>query len=303
MAPTPTSVTTKTEPLSIPLAPGDRVAVVAGSGRLPVDVVEGLRASGHTPLVLAVEGEADAVLAVPVVNMRRFRSTHFIQEVARIRREGFTHMVLAGGISHRPALRDIPLSFTLLRFLPRVLHALSSGDDGLLGAIVKGIEGQGIKVVGAHQIVPDLLARGGVATRARPGPRDERDMRAALQAARTLGALDIGQAAVAIGGRAIALEDIDGTDSLLQRVRALRDHGRLAGRTGGVLAKCAKPGQEVRADLPAIGPSTVEAAHAAGLAGIAVHSGAALILDRAATIERADALGLFIAGIDVEGRS
>jgi DUF1009 family protein len=102
---------------------------------------------------------------------------------------------------------------------------------------------------------------------------------------------------VAIGGRAIALEGIEGTDAMLERVRSLRDHGRLAGKRRGVLVKCSKPGQEARTDLPSIGPRTVEEAHAAGLAGIAVEAGSSLVLNGPEMIHKADALGLFIIGL------
>ncbi|RVD62782.1 LpxI family protein, partial [Mesorhizobium sp. M4A.F.Ca.ET.029.04.2.1] len=129
------------------------------------------------------------------------------------------------------------------------------------------LEKRGIKVVGAHEIVPELLAGKGPLTQAEPSKADWRDIEAARVAAKAIGALDIGQAAIAIGGRAIALEGIEGTNGLLERTRQLRDHGRLAGKTRGVLVKCAKPGQELRADLPTIGPRTVEAAQEAGLAG------------------------------------
>jgi DUF1009 family protein len=95
----------------------------------------------------------------------------------------------------------------------------------------------------------------------------------------------------------VALEDIEGTDALLARIGTLRGHGRLAGRKRGVLVKCAKPGQELRADLPTIGLATVEAAHAAGLAGIAVEAGRSFVLQQAETIARADELGLFIVGV------
>ena len=87
---------------------------------------------------------------------------------------------------------------------------------------------------------------------------------------------------MAIGGRAIALEGVEGTEGLLARIKDLRSHGRIAGKKRGVLVKCAKPGQEERLDLPAIGPQTVTAAHQAGLAGIAVEAGRSLVLDYAA---------------------
>jgi UDP-2,3-diacylglucosamine hydrolase len=102
---------------------------------------------------------------------------------------------------------------------------------------------------------------------------------------------------VAIGGRVVAVEGIEGTDGLLDRVKDLRGHGRIAGIGGGALVKCAKPGQELRADLPTIGPLTIERVHAAGLAGIGVEAGRAFVLEFAQTMARADALGVFVVGL------
>jgi DUF1009 family protein len=181
--------------------------------------------------------------------------------------------------------------------LPRLVPALGRGDNALLGTVVKLIEGLGPKVVGAHELVPDLLAEEGVMTKARPTSADRRDLDAAFAAAKAIGALDIGQAAVAVGGRVIAVEGIEGTDGLLARAKALRAHPRLSGKRRGVVVKCAKPGQELRADLPTIGPQTVRAAHEAGLAGIGVEAAHSLILDRETVRSAADSLGLFVVGL------
>ena len=143
--------------------------------------------------------------------------------------------------------------------------------------------------------MPDLLApgQGSTMTRRRPDSTDRKDIAAALQAARAIGALDIGQGAVAIGGRVVALEGAEGTDEMLGRVAQLRSAGRLK-TPGGVLVKCAKPGQEERADLPAIGLRTVENAHAAGLSGIAVEAGRSLILGYGDVLAASDRLGIFV---------
>ena len=137
-------------------------------------------------------------------------------------------------------------------------------------------------------------------TRVAPQKDDWSDLTAAKRGALAIGALDIGQAAVSVGGRVVALEGIEGTDGLLERVKDLRGHGRIANRKRGVIVKCAKPDQEVRADLPAIGPMTVDGAHAAGLAGIGVEAGRSLILDFGEVVSRADALGLFVVGLTAE---
>jgi DUF1009 family protein len=291
---------TDTKP-RIRLATGDRVAVVAGSGRLPVNVAESLALAGHAPFVVMLAGEAEAESGLARFDRENLALEDIGGLLPLLKRRRVTHVVLAGGVSRRPHWRRIRLSLGLFRVLPKILAALARGDDGLLKAIVRELEAAGFKVAGAHEIVPDLLAPEGVLTRARPLKGDAADLDAALTAARAIGALDIGQAAVAIGGRVVALEGIEGTDGLLERVKDLRHHGRVGGRKRGVLVKCAKPGQELRADLPAIGPATVDAAHAAGLAGIGVEAGHSLVLDFGELTKRADALGLFVVGLPASG--
>ncbi|TPK31148.1 LpxI family protein [Mesorhizobium sp. B2-5-3] len=279
------------------LSPGARVGIVAGGGSLPVEVAQGLAAHGYPPFILLMEGEADRRQELLRYEHGSLALEQIGSLVATLKRHGITHVILAGEIRRRPRLTDIRLSLGLLAIVPSVIMALARGDDGLLKVVTRGLEKRGIKVVGAHEVVPELAAGEGTLTAAKPKQSDWRDIEAARLAAKAIGALDIGQAAIAIGGRAIALEGIEGTSGLLERARALRGHGRLAGKTRGVLVKCAKPGQELRADLPSIGPQTVEAAHAAGLAGIAVEAGRSLILEGPATLSRANALGLFIVGL------
>ncbi|TWG99100.1 hypothetical protein L598_001600000640 [Mesorhizobium sp. J18] len=279
------------------LAERDRIAVVAGSGNLPVQVVDELVRKGHRPLVIAIKGEAEWQDRPDAFDLVTLPPEEFGRLLPKLKREGITHLVLAGGVSRRPRIRKIKLGLGLIGIIPKLIAAYRRGDDGLLRTIIGYIEKNGIKVVGAHEIAPDLLAPEGVLTRARPMAGDRKDILAGLAAARAIGALDIGQGAVAIGGRAIALEGIEGTDGLLARTREMRNHGRLAGKRRGVLVKCAKPGQELRADLPAIGPDTIEGAHAAGLAGVAVEADHTFILDFTATVERANALGLFVVGL------
>ena len=113
-----------------------------------------------------------------------------------------------------------------------------------------------------------------------------------------LGHLDVGQGAVAVGGRVVALEGPEGTDAMLERVARLKADGRISSRRRGVLVKLCKPQQDLRADLPSIGPSTIKGAQAAGLAGIAVESGRALVLDREEMIALANEAGLFVTGVD-----
>lgn len=277
-----------------------RIGVIAGGGRLPVDLVQGLRARGETPFVILIGGEVEDPGAFEGVPHAIIELEGAGRVIPLLKKEGVTTVVLAGTVARRPkAMRFRPI-LPLLPVLAKLVPALARGDDNLLRVVVDHMESQGIKVAGAHELMPDLLVPAGVHTRRRPRRADKMDIEAAFAAAKAIGALDIGQAAVSVGGRAIALEGIEGTDGLLERVAGLRDHGRLSGRKGGVLVKCPKPGQEVRADLPAIGVHTVEGAHAAGLNGIAVEADTSLALGFKELIEKADELGLFVVGLPAE---
>lgn len=282
-------------------SPNDRVALIAGSGRLPLEVADALAKQGKSPFVILVDGEASQIAALSAYQ----NHTMAMEDIGRLqsvfRKNNITHAVLAGGISRRPKLWHFKPTFGLIRIIPSMVAGLAGGDNRLLGILVRVFASFGVKVLGVHEVMPELLASRGVISNAAPEASDKRDLDAAWAGAKAIGGLDIGQAAIAIGGRVIALEGVEGTAGLLERTRGLRSHGRLAGKTRGVLVKCAKPDQELRADLPAIGPETIDAVHAAGLAGIGVEADRSLILDSAETIARANRLGVFIVGLGPDG--
>jgi DUF1009 family protein len=216
-----------------------------------------------------------------------------------LNRYGIGRVVMSGSVRRRPEWREVrPTLRTLMKMPAAIRTLLSGGDDTVLQMVIRLIEGNGRRVVGAHEIAPDLLAAVGPLGTAIPGEEDRRDINRAAEAAEMLGRLDVGQGAVAIGGRIVALEGLEGTDEMLERVAGLRAAGRISPRRRGALVKLCKPQQDIRADLPAIGVSTVLNARKAGLAGVAVEAGRSLVLDRAAVIKAADEAGLFVCGID-----
>jgi DUF1009 family protein len=207
-----------------------------------------------------------------------------------LREAGVEELVLAGAV-RRPSLAALrPDRWTAL-FLARV-GAAAFGDDGLLRSLVKRLEDEGFKVVAPTDVLDGLLATEGVYGSIKPDAAALVDIERGVAAARAVGALDIGQAAVVQQGVVLGVEAIEGTDALVARAGALRREG-----PGGVLVKVKKPGQETRVDLPVIGVNTIENAAAAGLRGIAVEAGAALVVDRAAVVAAADRAGLFVVGI------
>lgn len=278
-------------------AEAGRLAIIAGGGRLPIQIADHLREEGKCCFVVILNGEVEDPAAFGDAPQARFDLEQAGAVIARLKKEGVTRLVMAGTVKRRPKLLGFRPILPLLPVVARLVPALARGDDNLLRLIINYVESHGIKVVGAHELMPDLVVGPGIHTRTKPSAADEKDIAAAYEAAKAIGQLDIGQAAVAVGGRAIALEGIEGTDGLLERVAALRGHGRLSGRKGGVLVKCVKPGQEQRADLPSIGVNTVEAVHVAQLRGIAVEADSSLALGFKELIDRADQLGIFVVGI------
>ena len=277
-------------------SPGDRIALIAGSGILPASLHASLLASSPAkPLLIAIKGEADADLAA------KADGVFSIEQIGRLgpylKSNGITHACFAGGVARRPVWYRVFPAPGLIRLLPRAIKALGSGDDALL-RIVTSYAGQyGVTVLGAHELMPELLAPEGTIGSVSPNSDDWPAIKAAFVAARAIGALDIGQAAIAFGSRAVALEGIEGTEGLLERTAAMRGHGRLSSTRRGVLVKCCKPGQDTRMDLPSIGPQTIISAHAAGLSGVAVEAGLSLVLDLPELVSQADRLGLFVLGL------
>ena len=214
------------------------------------------------------------------------------QTLAALRRQRCRELVLIGPV-RRPSLRDLRPDAEGTRILARIGRSLFGGDDGLLGALVRVLGEEGFTVRGAHEFLGDGVAAAGSMGRMAPDARALSDIARGAAVVRTLGALDIGQGCVVQDNLVLAVEAMEGTDRMLERAGGLLQPG-----PGGVLVKLVKPGQERRADLPTIGPQTVEHAHAAGLRGIAVEAGYTLLTDRAGCIATADRLGLFLVGID-----
>lgn len=278
-----------------------RTAIIAGNGLLPIRVAAALKADGSPPFVLPLRGEADPSLYE--YEHQEISVMDFGLLIRAMRKAGVSQVVLAGGVLNRPHLSDLKCNWPTLRAVPYVLGALGKGDDALLRAFMRLLERFGFEMVGAHEVVPDLLSPvpARCLTRLQPDARARNDIALAMEAALKLGNLDVGQGAVAAGGRVVALEGAEGTDLMLERVHELRQSGRISKR-GGVLVKMAKPGQDERADLPAIGPLTIENAARAGLSGLALEAGRTFILGFGETIAAANEKGLFIETISRGGK-
>jgi DUF1009 family protein len=255
-----------------------------------------LIARGINPVVFALRGACDPV------RVERFRH-HWIsvgqvgRAVKLFRAENCRDLVFIGTLV-RPALSEIRLDWGTLRVIGRLLAAFRGGDDHLLSGIGRILEQDGFRMVGIKDVAPDLLMPEGCLTLKSPDENAAADIAKGRDVLRALSAFDIGQATVVIDGHVIGVEDIEGTDGLLARVARLRAEGRIRARTArGVLVKAPKSGQDLRFDLPTMGPRTIEGAAAAQLAGIAIVAGNTIVVEPQAMIEAADAAGLFVTGL------
>jgi UDP-2,3-diacylglucosamine hydrolase len=181
--------------------------------------------------------------------------------------------------------------------MPLIIRSFRGGDDHLLSGVGRLFESGGFRIVGAHEVAPEITAPLGVLGRHRPDADVDNDIERGFALLAATSAFDVGQAAIMAGRRVLAVEAAEGTDAMLDRVAAMREAGRirLPDRVG-VLVKGPKRRQDRRFDLPSIGPDTIASAARAGLAGIAVIAGATIVAEPQRFIEAADRAGLFVVG-------
>lgn len=279
------------------------ITLLAGSGCLPKHILTSLLQKEITPLVIALENNVDADLVEYCINNDIVNISISISELGRLiktlKEYKITKIILAGGVSSRPSLRDLKFDKYSFVAFQKLFLSLKKGDDSLLSAFIKLLESYKVQVIGAEHFVPELLAPpNSVITSTKTCKRSKKDIDIACKALNLLAPLDLGQAAVAVGGRLVAMEGPEGTDAMLRRVQKLRSLGKIISK-GGVLVKITKTGQEKRVDLPTIGLNTIEEVHKAGLSGIAIESGASFILDKDQTIRLANQHSLFIQTISI----
>lgn len=271
------------------------LGIIAGGGELPRAIAASARGAGRAVFVLALAGMTDDwARDYP-------HETVALGELGRamkaLRSHDCTDVTLAGKVQ-RPKFSEIKLDARAVLAAPRVIAAALRGDDALLRSVVDMFEREGMRVVGAAEAAPDLIARAGIFGRVQPNAENTGDIALAFKVARAMGEFDVGQAAIVCANLTLAVEAAEGTDAMIARVLTLPEHLRGAkGKLRGVLVKAPKPIQDGKTDLPVIGVQTVRNAHAVALAGIAIEAGGALIVDREAVVSEADRLGMFLIGV------
>jgi len=279
---------------------GGPLAIICGGGAFPYAVADAVVLRGRRVVLFPLRGWAAPAEVgrfphhwIAVGQLGRF--------VRLARSEGCHDLVCIGSLV-RPAISKIRLDLTTLRILPRLIRGFRGGDDHLLSTIGGIFEHHGFRLLGAHDVAPQILVPAGVIGRSRPCATDRDDIARGLAILNAIGQFDVGQAVVVANRHCLAVEGIEGTDAMLARVADLRETGRIGVATGtGVLIKAPKTGQDRRFDLPSIGPQTIEGAVRAGLAGVAVSAGGTIAAEMDRLIALADRIGIFVVGVRDDG--
>ena len=262
-----------------------KLAILSGAGQLPV-MIKQAHSDAH---VVGFEGMPTEL--GNVAHLHRFERLGAL--FTDLRDRAVTHVVMAGAMSRPNFAPDLLDEYTKSA-LPALMQAMSHGDDHLLRHLIALIEEQGFTVVGAHSLLPLTQPAGVLAGQVRTDVQG--DITRADQVLKTLSPLDVGQGVVVENGLVLGIETLQGTDALLSFVAATAPN--LRGTIGGVFVKRPKAGQDLRVDMPTIGPNTIDLVAKAGLSGIVISPDACVVVDVHETIERANYHGIFITAVE-----
>jgi DUF1009 family protein len=284
------------ETLPITAGIGGPIAIVSGGGTLPFATADAAIERGRRAVLLALRGSADPARVADYPH--HWIAVGQIGRMCRLaRQEGCRDMVFIGGLV-RPTLSQLRFDFETVRLLPRLARIFRGGDGHFFSGIVNIFEERGFNVVGAHEVAPRILMPEGPLGQRRPDATDLADIRRGLEFLHVTGPFDVGQAVVIAQDRILGVEAAEGTDHMLARFAEVRRSGRIRIPAGtGVLVKAPKQGQDRRIDLPSIGPKTIDSAINAGLNGIAVVAGSAIVAEPDRIAAMADRAKLFVVGV------
>ncbi len=271
-----------------PIKKGERVALVAGRGGFAVRAAEELRRAGAKVLVISVERDSSDVFGPFADELLEVSVSEGAKALEAVKSRAIRRVTFVGKIVKRkiydPGFKPDEVSGTVIRTAGR-----EKGDHQILKALSAFLRVQGIRVFGIHELLPQWIAPGRILGRLAPDDQMKSDIAVGLKKARAVGRLDIGQAVAIRGGTVIAVEGIEGTDAMIDRVGALGIHG-------AVLVKTAKPQQDLRFDMPVLGEETIERAARAGFAAVCAEKGRTLLADPGKMVTLADRLGIVLIG-------
>lgn len=277
----------------------EKIGLLAGWGRYPLVVAQTLRSQGHQVYCLAIKDHADPTLRELCHHWRPQGVAKLGAAIRYFHRHGVTQATMAGKL-HKTLifrkyhwLKHLPDWKFFWTFYPHwITKTKDRKDDTLLGTIVAAFEREGIHFAPATDYAPELLVRSGNLTNRTPSAAQWKDIQFGWRLAKELGRVDVGQS-VAVKGRAVlAVEAVEGTDECIRRA------GRLCPAGGFTVVKVAKPQQDMRFDVPTIGPGTIQTLIEAGAGALAIEAGKTIVLDQEEVVRAADRHKLTIVAVD-----
>jgi len=264
------------------------LGLIAGNGRFPFLVAAGAKRAGRRVVAVAIREETAPELAEAVDEIHWVGLGQLGRCIEALRGAGASEAVMAGQVKHRQIFSDVVPDLKMMGVLARLAF---QNTDSLIGAVADALGREGITLLPCHGFLQDDMAGPGALGRKRPSREERKDVDYGRTVARALAGLDLGQTAVVKDRAAVALEAMEGTDEVIRR------GGRLAG-PGCVVVKVAKPKQDMRFDVPVVGPGTIEAMREAKATVLAVEAGRTLLLDRPLFLAEADAASVAVWGMD-----
>jgi DUF1009 family protein len=268
-----------------------KLGLIAGGGPLPARIVAERQALGEPFHVVRITGSADETTAHMAADECGIGEAG---KILRKLRDADCDAVCFAGVVRRPEFSSLKVDWRGAALLPKIAAAAARGDGAILDVLVETLEAENFLVVGADEAVGGLTASIGAIGSHSPSKDDIEDIAKAAALINAIGPFDVGQGAVVAHGHVLAVEAAEGTDLMLARCAELPGDAREEAR--GVLVKRPKPGQELRVDLPVVGPETIKRAAAARLRGVAVEAGVALLMNRDEAARVADEAGMFLYG-------
>lgn len=272
-----------------PPAPGECIGLIAGDGRFPVIFSDNARRLGYKVSAVAHQGITLPELEQHVDRIHWVRIGQFNKVLKALKGDGVRHAVLLGGIK-KANIFNIRPDFRAVSF---GLRMKEWKDDVLLREVATEFESEGITICESTFGLVDVLVPHGVLTRRRPSSSEWEDIREGWAVAKEIGRLDIGQCVVMKDGVVVAVEAVEGTDEAIKR------GGQLAGNGAVVIKRC-KPQQDLRFDLPAVGPGTIATMRSVHALTLAVEAGRSVVLDREELIRTANDAGIAVVGVTDE---
>lgn len=269
----------------------EKIGLIAGNGVFPVLFAREARARGYRVVAVAHVGESRPEIDSAADSVDWIRVGQIAKLIRVFRREGIRRAVMAGGIDKARSLSRVRPDWRGVRLLGRTL---ARGDDALLRALAAELAADGIEIVPCTTFLEKLLFPAGPVAGPPLDGRARDDIRLGWRVLAALGALDVGQSVVVEGGVVLAVEAIEGTDEAIRRAGAL-------GRGRAVVVKAAKRGQDMRFDVPAVGPRTIQAMAAHGMRTLAVEAGRAILLEGDEVVALAGRHQITVVGYTGEG--